>query len=317
MLHRVALSLLVVLATLAMANATHAEEAPVKSTVELPNDDAKLAYGIGVRVATDLKAQPFGVNAEEFWDGFQTGSSDGELKIAQAAWMEMAQGLQMKMESESPEFTAEETAAISYMMGVQTGRGMQNTPMDIDDALFRAGFGDVIEGRVPAMTDEEIMATMEAAEARLRAEMEKKENEAMAKNTAEGTAFLEENGKREGVKTTESGLQYEVLTEGSGASPKSTDTVSVHYRGTLIDGTEFDSSHSRGEPTEFRLDQVIPGWTEGLQLMNKGAKYKFAIPSGLAYGPRQVGDKIGPNSTLVFEVELLDVKGEAPSVTLP
>jgi FKBP-type peptidyl-prolyl cis-trans isomerase len=318
MLHRVFLSLLVAVASVAIVNAPHAEEAePVKSTVELPTEDAKLAYGIGVRVAKDLKAQPFGVNADEFWDGYQTAMNDGELKIEQAAWMTMAQGLQEKMQAEKPEFTAEETGAISYMMGVQTGRGMKATPVAIDDKLFREGFGDVVAGRVPALTDEEIVATMEAAEGRLREEAQKKEAEAMAKNGAEGKAFLEENGKREGVKTTESGLQYEVLTAGSGDAPKATDTVRVHYKGTLLDGTEFDSSHSRGEPAEFQLNQVIPGWTEGLQLMQPGAKYKFAIPSDLAYGPRQVGDKIGPNSTLVFEVELLEVKSEAPSVTIP
>lgn len=317
MLHRAALSLLAALAPLALAISTHAEEAPVKSTVELTNDDAKLAYGIGVRVAKSLVEEPYGVNLDEFWDGYRTAMADGELKIEMGDWMAMAQTLQVKMQGESPEFTAEETAAINYMMGVQTGRGMQGTPMDIDQDMFRAGFDDVIAKREPAMTDEEIIATMEAAENRMREAQQKKEQEAMAKNTEEGKAFLEENAKKEGVKTTESGLQYEVLAEGDGAAPKATDTVRVHYRGTLIDGTEFDSSHSRGEPTEFRLDQVIPGWTEGVQLMKPGAKYKFAIPSNLAYGPRQVGNKIGPNSTLVFEVELLEVKGEAPTVAIP
>lgn len=122
-----------------------------------------------------------------------------------------------------------------------------------------------------------------------------------------GEAFLQENAKKEGVKTTASGLQYEVLTEGTGKKPGPTDTVRVHYRGTLLDGTEFDSSYKRGEPISFRLNQVIPGWTEGLQLMSEGSTYRLFIPSNLAYGPRGAGGVIGPDETLIFEVELLAV----------
>lgn len=123
-----------------------------------------------------------------------------------------------------------------------------------------------------------------------------------------GQAFLQENGKKSDVKTTASGLQYTVLTPGTGKSPKATDTVLVHYRGTLLNGTEFDSSYKRNEPIEFPLNRVIPGWTEGVQLMKEGAKYKFFIPSNLAYGPRGAGGAIGPDETLIFEVELLKVR---------
>jgi FKBP-type peptidyl-prolyl cis-trans isomerase FkpA len=124
-----------------------------------------------------------------------------------------------------------------------------------------------------------------------------------------GEAFLKENAKKEGVKTTTSGLQYKVLKEGDGKSPKATDTVQVNYRGTLIDGKEFDSSYKRGEPAEFPLNRVIPGWTEGVQLMKEGAKYQFTIPSKLAYGERGTpGGPIPGNATLVFEIELLKVK---------
>ncbi len=123
-----------------------------------------------------------------------------------------------------------------------------------------------------------------------------------------GETFLQENGKKEGVHTTASGLQYKVLKEGTGRSPKATDTVKVNYRGTLLDGTEFDSSYKRNQPIEFALNQVIPGWTEGVQLMKEGGKYEFVIPSKLAYGRRGAGGVIGPDETLIFEVELLSVR---------
>ncbi len=131
----------------------------------------------------------------------------------------------------------------------------------------------------------------------------------MAQSALEkGEAFLAANGRKDGVKTTASGLQYEVLTAGAGKSPKATDTVQVNYRGTTIDGKEFDSSYKRGEPIEFPLNGVIPGWTEGVQLMKEGAKYRFFIPSKLAYGSRGAGGAIGPDETLIFEVELLKVR---------
>jgi FKBP-type peptidyl-prolyl cis-trans isomerase len=130
-----------------------------------------------------------------------------------------------------------------------------------------------------------------------------------AQSSAEkGDAYLKKNATKEGVKTTPSGLQYEVLTEGSGKTPKATDVVEVNYRGTLIDGTEFDSSYKRGESISFSLNGVIPGWTEGLQLMQEGAKYRFSIPSNLAYGKQGAGGTIGPDETLVFDVELIKVK---------
>ena len=130
-----------------------------------------------------------------------------------------------------------------------------------------------------------------------------------AQSAAEkGAAYLKENAQKEGVRTTPSGLQYEVLTEGTGKRPKATDTVEVHYRGTLLDGTEFDSSYKRGESISFPLNGVIRGWTEGLQLMKEGSKYRFTIPAELAYGASGAGGTIGPNETLIFEVELIKVK---------
>ena len=132
--------------------------------------------------------------------------------------------------------------------------------------------------------------------------------EAATKNAAGGEKFLADNKTKPGVKTTASGLQYKVLKEGSGPSPKETDTVVTNYRGTLIDGTEFDSSYKRNEPATFQVNRVIKGWTEALQLMKKGAKYQLFIPADLAYGPQGAGAEIGPNATLIFDVELVDIK---------
>jgi FKBP-type peptidyl-prolyl cis-trans isomerase FklB len=136
----------------------------------------------------------------------------------------------------------------------------------------------------------------------------KGQQEGLTKNKAEGEKFLADNKKKEGIKTTASGLQYKVIKDGTGKTPKATDTVSTHYRGTLISGKEFDSSYKRGEPAEFPVNGVIKGWTEALQLMKEGAKWQLFIPSELAYGERGAGQDIGPNSTLIFDIELLSVK---------
>ncbi len=154
----------------------------------------------------------------------------------------------------------------------------------------------------------ETLLTMEEAQAALQAQQQKAAAEASSEAQQKGVAYLEENKARDVVSVTDSGLQYEVVTEAEGAKPTIDDTVSVHYVGTLMDGTEFDSSIARGEPASFPLKGVIPGWTEGLQLMNVGSKYRFVIPSALAYGERGAGEAIGPGETLIFEVELLEIK---------
>jgi FKBP-type peptidyl-prolyl cis-trans isomerase FklB len=141
-------------------------------------------------------------------------------------------------------------------------------------------------------------------------EMMAKQSEVAKKNRAEGEAFLAENKKKEGVKTLPSGLQYKVIKAGTGKKPKSTDTVTVHYRGALINGAEFDSSFKRGQPATFLVSKVIPGWTEALQLMEVGAKWQLFIPSSLAYGEQGAGSDIGPNATLIFEVELVSIQGK-------
>jgi FKBP-type peptidyl-prolyl cis-trans isomerase len=201
-----------------------------------------------------------------------------------------------------------------YAIGVDIGKSLKPVKDEVDVAALVQGLEETIAGKEPRLTDE-VREQVKADISRKLQQKQMDERLAKAKTAQEaGEKFLAENAKREGVKTTASGLQYEILTEGSGSQPKASDKVKVHYRGTLIDGTEFDSSYSRGQPISFPLSNVIPGWTEGLQLVKVGGKAKLYIPSELAYGERGAGAKIGPNETLIFEVELLDIeKPEAPA----
>jgi len=200
-----------------------------------------------------------------------------------------------------------EAQKLGYIIGMDIGQSLKRQGAELDlDALFeavRATYND----EPLAMTPEEAAAIREEFIAKRRAEAEVERQTAAAANAAEGDKFLLENRTKEGVIVTDSGLQYQVLTMGDGAKPAASDTVTVHYRGTLLDGTEFDSSYSRNQPATFQLDKVIAGWTEGVQLMPVGSKFMFYIPSNLAYGPNG-GGPIGPNATLVFEVELLGIE---------
>jgi len=199
---------------------------------------------------------------------------------------------------------------ISYAIGLSVGRNMKGDGLDseVDTAVILKGLQDGLSGAKPQFTDAELREAMMGLQKRV---MDKRQDAAKVsgeKNKKAGEEFLAANGKKEGVKTTASGLQYTVEKEGAGESPKAADKVKVHYKGTLIDGTEFDSSYSRGEPAVFPVGGVIKGWTEVLQLMKPGAKYKVFIPSTLAYGEDGAGDKIGPNSALVFDVELISIE---------
>ena len=181
--------------------------------------------------------------------------------------------------------------------------------IELDQALLMRGFEDALAGNAK-IDEEKIREVLTALDESVRTKQEEKAKVESEKSKAEGEKYLADNANKEGVMVTESGLQYEVMSEGEGAKPVATDVVKVHYKGTLLDGTEFDSSYSRNEPTTFPLNRVIPGWTEGLQLMPVGSKYKFTIPSDLAYGDRDLG-KIPANSTLIFEVELLEIQNDA------
>src|SRR5438552_16656342 len=192
---------------------------------------------------------------------------------------------------------------VSYSIGMNIGFNLRKQKVDIKPHILAAGIKDAIACKTQLTQDhvKDIMAQFEK-------DMEQKQKQAGEKNKTEGAKFLEDNKKKPEVKTTASGLEYKVEKEGTGAQPKPTDMVTVNYRGTLIDGTEFDSSYKRGQPATFPVNGVIKGWTEALQLMKVGSKYQVFVPSHLAYGERSVSPEIGPNATLIFEVELLDAK---------
>lgn len=207
---------------------------------------------------------------------------------------------------------------VSYIIGSDMGNNFKTNEIKIDEQALLAGVSDAIKGNKPALSEADTKATMEAFSATMKKKGEAKQAaqkvdaEKKGKENAEkGKAYLEQNGKRKEVTTTKSGLQYEVVTMGKGAKPQATDTVTVHYSGKLIDGTEFDSSYKRNEPAVFPVNGVIPGWVEALQLMPEGSKFKLVIPSDLAYGAGGTGP-IGPNSVLVFDVELIKIGAPEP-----
>jgi FKBP-type peptidyl-prolyl cis-trans isomerase FklB len=196
----------------------------------------------------------------------------------------------------------------SYGIGLNIGHDFKAQHVDINPDLLAQGIRDAMAGGKVLMTSEETQKTMVEFQTEMKAAQEKRVAELTAKNIKESEVFLAENAKKEGVTVLPSGLQYKVIEAGSGKKPTTGSTVTVHYRGRLIDGTEFDSSYERGEPATFPVVGVIPGWTEALQLMQEGAKWELVIPTDLAYGERGAGQIIGPNAVLLFDVELLSVK---------
>ncbi len=203
---------------------------------------------------------------------------------------------------------ASEDDKLSYSLGMLIGeRILKQYSEEIDYYILLEAMRAQHQGSETVISMEEANATMQASEEKAMAAAAEEAKLASAKAIALGQAFMLQNKSVEGVMTTDSGIQYQVLTAAEGPKPKATDIVKVHYKGTTIDGKTFDSSYDRGQPAEFGLNQVIPGWTEGVQLMSVGSKYKFVIPSKLAYGEQGAGASIGPGETLIFEVELLEI----------
>ena len=230
------------------------------------------------------------------------------LKHATAASLLMA-FVATSVQAEEPKLESDRDKA-SYLIGRNIGETINRDGIKLNVENLVTGLREGLTGKDSKISEADAVKIMETFQAEMQKQAEAKAASASAENLAAGTKFLADNKKREGVKVTKSGLQYEVISAGKGAKPTPLDTVTVHYHGTLIDGAVFDSSVDRKTPATFPVNGVIAGWTEALQLMEVGAKYKLFIPADLAYGKSGAGRDIGPNSTLIFEVELLSIKGQ-------
>jgi len=218
--------------------------------------------------------------------------------------------------AETPPPLKDQKDKVSYSIGMDIGRNIKRQNLDLSVDALAAGIRDIMSGGKTALTDDEAREVMNTYRTEMMGKQQEQAKVSAEKNKKEGDAFLAENKKKEGVKTlqvklpsgTNAELQYKVLTQGSGPKPTTNDTVITHYRGTLIDGTEFDSSYKRGEPATFPVTGVIKGWTEALLMMPVGSKWQLFIPSDLAYGPAGTRGLIGPNATLIFDIELVGIQ---------
>jgi FKBP-type peptidyl-prolyl cis-trans isomerase FklB len=210
--------------------------------------------------------------------------------------------------ADNPAVLKDQRDKASYSIGVKIGADMKANALDLNSEALVTGLQDGISGAKPQLSDKERAETLMAFEQDLQKKEIERLKQLAEKNKKEGAEFLAANKAKEGVKTLPSGLQYKVLAEGNGTQPKSTDQVTVNYRGTFLDGTEFDNSYKRGEPITFPVNGVIKAWSEALPLMKTGAKWQLFVPAELAYGEKGAGRAIGPNSTLIFEVELVGIK---------
>jgi FKBP-type peptidyl-prolyl cis-trans isomerase len=219
--------------------------------------------------------------------------------------------------AKAPLVLSTQKAKLSYALGTNIGSGIKGQPIDIDPDILGRGIKDAMTGAKPLLTEEEVKTVLTQAQNELRQQQQAKMQAESAANKKQGEDFLAANKAKDGVVTLPSGLQYKILTAGTGPKPAATDSVVCNYRGTLVNGTEFDSSYKSGQPVTFAVNGVIKGWTEALQLMPVGSKWQLFVPADLAYGERARSAEIGPNSTLIFEVELLSIKDKTPAANAP
>jgi FKBP-type peptidyl-prolyl cis-trans isomerase len=272
------------------------------------SDQDKASYAIGTQVGGNLERVKDRVTLKSVVEGLQDKIQGKTPRVSEEDMGKAMQALQTAMQAQGA--PASDDAAkdqAGYAIGSQIGGSLVRFKDDLSLKQVVAGIKDKAQGKTLKMTDAEMSTAMQAFQQKIQASQAAGQKEASDKNLKDGAAFLDANKKKADVKVTASGLQYEVLKEGTGKKPKATNTVSVNYRGTLIDGTEFDSSYKRGQPAEFPVNQVIPGWTEALQMMSVGSKWRIVLPGNIAYGERGAGGQIGPNAVLVFEVELLKI----------
>lgn len=309
-----------VLVALPHANATQDRPAVVNQDKTMPTTEReKVSYSIGMDVGNSLK--PVGPDLDvaaleqamrHVFAGNKPAMTEDEARAtdqALRARIAARDGTPMPGAAPGTQAPAVDKAKVGTLIGsYMVGPSLAPIKDELELPVFLQGLRAAIEGGKPALADEEMRAVLTAFGQRMQQKMQAQAAAAGEKNRNEGAAFLAKNKETKGVFTTPSGLQYMVLRQGAGERPKPTDRVRVNYQGTLLDGTVFDSSYERNEPAEFALNQVIPGWTEGVAMMPVGAKYRFWIPGDLAYGPRGTPDgSIGPNATLVFDVELMAI----------
>ena len=220
-------------------------------------------------------------------------------------------------ESQNSSTLTSQKDKVSYALGMNLGSNLKRQSVEVDPKVLLQGLEDIMAGGKTQLTEDQARATLTELQTDLRKKMQEKMQQAGEANKKQGDEFLAANKGKEGVVALPSGLQYKVVTAGTGPKPASTDSVVCNYRGTLIDGTEFDSSYKRGQPATFPVNGVIKGWTEALQLMPVGSKWQLFVPSDLAYGPQGAGGNIGPNATLIFEVELLSIEPKDKAKTTP
>jgi FKBP-type peptidyl-prolyl cis-trans isomerase len=298
------------------ANETAGEEQQTDTTGEFDSQAAKASYAIGRMQGDQMKAQIPGLNMNALEWGVKDVQAGEDLRLTPPQMSQAMQqfqqaqgqgeGKEMKLNEDGEPILETPAQKASYAIGMQFAQAMEQDESEAQLQWILQGMRDAFEGKPPRMNEAERQQAVREFMMAAQEERQKTMAELAEKNLEEGETFLAKNKEKEGVVTTESGLQYKVLEEGDGDSPTAQDTVRVHYKGTLMDGTVFDSSYQRNEPAEFPVQGVIPGWTEGLQLMKEGAKYRFWIPGNLAYGER--GNRgIPPNAMLTFDVELLDV----------
>jgi FKBP-type peptidyl-prolyl cis-trans isomerase FkpA len=280
----------------------------------LSSDRDKVSYMIGMDVAHSITTAAPDVDVNAFERAVHNAFDGGKPLIAEARIKPLAQSLMQRIavrNGKAPAGTVSPAVAkdqVGYLIGADIGRSLTPIKGEIELPVFMQGFRTTLAGGEPLLTDAEASALRSAFTQRMQARMQAQASVAGGKNEAEGVAFLAKNKAVKGVYTTPSGLQYMVLRQGAGPKPKPGEHVRVNYRGTLLDGTVFDSSYDRGEPAEFGLDQVIPGWSEGVAMMPVGSKYRFWVPGNLAYGAKGTpGGPIGPNATLIFDVELMAI----------
>ena len=311
-----ALAALLMTATLAPVAVAAAQDtaAPAARATALATERDKVSYMIGMDVAASLRGAGPQLDVDAFERSFRNALAGGEPLVdeatAEATMRALGAHLQARNGGLPPGTALPEVdwTNAALVAGVSVGMGLRPVAGEFELPLVLQAIRTVLAGEAPLLSEPEYTRVHEAFSARMQAAAEAEFAALATRNLAEGQAFLAANKAKKGVFITGSGLQYMVLRPGAGARPKATDTVRVQYAGTLLDGTEFDSSYARGEPAEFRLDQVIPGWTEGVALMPVGAKYRFWVPAELAYGAEGTpGGPIGPNATLAFDVELLAI----------